>query len=180
MNPCFITKSADAKLAAKRIAWGKFHNLGQVCLAPNYVIIHPSLEAEFVGAFVQSLKEFFPEGASKSPDLGRIVNTRCYHRITELLNNTKGTILYGGGQDESRLFIEPTLVKITSPEDSLLSEEIFGPLLPMLAVEDLDSMISVARKVGDSPLALYIFSGEKEEEEKSKGNTLKICWGSKS
>jgi beta-apo-4'-carotenal oxygenase len=74
--------------------------------------------------------------------------------------------LYGGEQDESRLFIEPTLVKITSPEDSLLSEEIFGPLLPMLTVEDLDSMISVARKVGDCPLALYIFTREKEEEEK--------------
>ena len=101
--------------------------------------------------------------------MARIVNTKHFHRITELLNNSEGTILYGGEQDESRLFIEPTLVKITSPEDSLLSEEIFGPLLPMLIVEDLDSMISVVRKVGDCPLALYIFSGEKEEEEKSKG-----------
>ncbi|RPA98582.1 aldehyde dehydrogenase [Choiromyces venosus 120613-1] len=166
LNPCIITKSADAKLAAKRIAWGKVHNSGQVCLCPNYVIIHPSLETEFVGAFIQTLKKFFPEGASKSPDLARIVNKRHYHRITELLNKTKGTILYGGERDESKLFIEPTLVKITSTEDSLLSEEIFGPLLPMLVVEDLDKMISVARQVGDCPLALYIFSGEKEEEEK--------------
>ncbi|CUS10471.1 unnamed protein product [Tuber aestivum] len=166
LNPCIITKSADAKLAAKRIAWGKVHNLGQICIGPNYVIIHPSLEAEFVGAFIQTLKKFFPEGASKSPDLARVINKRHYHRITELLNNTKGTILYGGERDESRLFIEPTLVKIASPEDSLLSEEIFGPLLPMLIVEDLDSMISVARKIGDCPLALYIFSAKREEEEK--------------
>jgi beta-apo-4'-carotenal oxygenase len=174
LNPCLITESADAKLAGTRTAWGKCHNSGQICIAPDYVLVHPSVETEFVGAYIQALNRFFPEGAAKSPDLSRIINNRHFHRIKGLLENSKGTVLYGGEMDESRCFIAPTLVKVTDLEDSLLSEEIFGPVLPMLVVEDLDKMIALARKIGECPLGLYIFSNVKKDQEKGKVEGLRF------
>ncbi|KAL7271039.1 Hexadecenal dehydrogenase [Rhizina undulata] len=166
LNPVLITKSADAKLAARRVAWAKVHNAGQICICPNYIMIHPDLEADFVETYIAHMKKFFPNGAKASPDFGRIVNDRHFKRIKNLLDNTQGTILYGSDTDESEKYIEPTLVKVHNADDSLLSEEIFGPVLPMLVVKELDEMLSLVRQIGDSPLGLYAFANEKDVQEK--------------
>lgn len=161
-------KSADVKIAAKRIALGKVHNAGQICIGPDYILIHPTLEAEFVKAFASAMKGFHPNGSQNSPDYGCIVNDRNFHRIKNLLGNSRGTVLYGGAQDEATRFIEPTLVKVTDLDDSLLSEEVFGPVLPLMVVEELDEMVRLAKRLGDTPLAMYIFSADKKEQEKGK------------
>ncbi|RPB13372.1 aldehyde dehydrogenase [Morchella conica CCBAS932] len=166
LNPVFVTKSADVKTAAKRIAWGKVHNAGQICLGPDYVLIHPSLEREFVESFKNALKIYLPNGAQASPDYGKIVNDRNFNRIKKLLDNSSGTVLCGGSVDESTRFIEPTLVKVTNSSDSLLSEEIFGPVIPMMVVGKVDEMVLLAKRLGDTPLAMYIFSADKLEQEK--------------
>lgn len=168
INPTFVTESANAKIAAKRVCWGKIHNAGQICIAPNYVLIHPSQEQEFVQSFIQSVKAYLPNGAIGSPDMASIIDMRSYHRIKGLLEKTTGMILYGGNTDEATKFIEPTLVKVTDPNDALLSEEIFGPILPILVVERVDDMLALAKRIGDTPLAMYIFSGDKAEQEHSK------------
>lgn len=150
------------------MVWGKIHNAGQVCIAPNYVLVHPSKEQEFVESFIQSIKTYLPNGAIGSPDMASIIEKRSFHRIKGLLENSKGTILCGGHTDEATKFIEPTLVKVTDISDTLLSEEIFGPVLAMLVVEKVDEMLSMAKRIGDTPLAMYIFSGDKAEQETSK------------
>lgn len=103
-----------------------------------------------------------------SPDMASIIEKRSFHRIKGLLERSKGSILYGGKMDEATRFIEPTLVKVTDPDDALLSEEIFGPIIPMLVVERVDEMLSLAKRIGDTPLAMYVFSGDKAEQEYSK------------
>lgn len=163
----FVTANADTKLAARRVAWGKFMNSGQVCLSPNYVLIHPSKEAEFVQAFLTTVKQFYPNGADTEGGMGHIVNNRHFKRVEQMLGSTKGTILCGGRTDEAKLFIEPTLVKVDSADDPLVSEEVFGPILSMLVVENTDKMIELVRYIGDTPLAVYAFTNDKAEQEKS-------------
>lgn len=177
LNPVFITKSANANIAARRVAWGKVHNAGQICIAPNYILIHPSLEQEFVQAFIQALRVYLPNGAKGSQDFSSVIDKRSFHRIKSLLDNTKGNILCGGNTDEATRFIEPTLAKVNDPNDVLLSEEIFGPVIPMLVVEKVDEMLSLAKRIGDTPLAMYIFSGDKEEQESSEFVSFKRIWG---
>jgi beta-apo-4'-carotenal oxygenase len=166
LNPTFITsKVGDAKLAAKRIAWGKVHNCGQICLSPDYVLIDPSVEAAFVEGYVSSLKQFHPNGSRELGQMSRIVNERHFNRIKGLLDNTKGEIVCGGQSDEAEKWIEPTLIKVDSLEDSLFSEEIFGPLMPYYVVKGgIGEMTTIARKIGDTPLAAYAFTDDEQEQ----------------
>jgi beta-apo-4'-carotenal oxygenase len=150
------------------VVWGKIHNAGQVCIAPNHILIHPSKEQEFVESFIQSVNSYLPNGAIGSPDMASIIEKRSFHRIKDLLEKSNGTILYGGNTDEATKFIEPTLVKVTDPNDALLSEEIFGPVIALLVVERVDEMLSLAKRIGDTPLGMYIFSGDKAEQEYSE------------
>lgn len=163
-----MTASANAAIAAKRTAWGKLHNAGQICIAPNYVLVHPSQEQAFVQGFIQALSTYLPNGAKGTPDMASIIDGRSFERVKGLLQTTKGTILCGGGVDERTRFIEPTLVKVNDVGDALMNEEIFGPVLAMLVVDNVDEMLSIARGAGETPLAMYVFSSEKEEQEKCK------------
>lgn len=166
INPAIVTKKANVKLAAKRIAWGRMTNSGQVCAAPGYVLIHPDVEEEFTKHIKAAWREFFPRGAKTSNDMARMNTARNFHRVKQLLSDTQGQILAGGDSDEKSLFIEPTLVKVHSATDPLLREETFGPILPMLAVKNVDEAIKTIRVVGDTPLAVYIFTDDKEEQTK--------------
>lgn len=163
-----MTASANAAIAAKRTAWGKLHNAGQICIAPNYVLVHPSQEQAFVQGFIQALSTYLPNGTKETPDMASIIDGRSFERVKGLLKTTKGTILCGGEVDERTRFIEPTLVKVNDVGDALMNEEIFGPVLAMLVVDNVDEMLSIARGVGETPLAMYVFSSEKEEQEKCK------------
>jgi beta-apo-4'-carotenal oxygenase len=166
LNPVFITSKADAKLAAKRTAWGKVMNCGQICLAPDYVLLDPSVETAFVESFIQTMNKFFPNGTQDKDNYARLVNERHFKRITGLLERSKGQVMFGGNSDLADKWIEPTLVKVDSLEDSLLSEEIFGPLLPYYVVQGgLQEMVGIVRTLGDCPLGIYAFTNDKKEQD---------------
>ncbi|KAH0542052.1 hypothetical protein FGG08_003517 [Glutinoglossum americanum] len=162
-NPAIISRFADTRLAARRLIWGKTLNAGQVCLSQNYILIDKEVLPSFVDELGIAFKEFYPNGAKASPDFARIVNERHFHRIKKMLDETHGKILIGGAMDEKEKFIEPTVVQVDSLEDSLIKEESFGPLFPLLPVDGLDEAIRIANEVDSTPLAMYPFSKKSEE-----------------
>ncbi|KAF2732843.1 aldehyde dehydrogenase [Polyplosphaeria fusca] len=169
-NPAIITKHADPKLAAKRLLWAKTLNAGQVCVSQNFTLIDKEIVPVVIKEMNNTLKEFYPQGAKNSPDYGRIVNLRQFQRLKKMLDDSNGKIVVGGTMDEQDLFIEPTVVQVNSMEDSLIKDESFGPLLPILPVADLDEAIKIANEVHDTPLGVYSF-GNKQEMEKVLSQT---------
>lgn len=169
-NPAIITKHADPRLAARRLLWAKTLNAGQVCVSQNFTMIDTDMVQPFLREMKAALEEFYPNGARQSPDYGRIVNQRQFQRLKKMLDDSDGKIMLGGTMDEADLFIEPTVVQVTSTSDSLIVDESFGPLLPILVVRDLDEAIKIANDVHDTPLGLYPF-GTKPEMEKVLSQT---------
>lgn len=167
INPAIVTKNADPRLVARRMLWGKLLNAGQVCTSQNYLLVDKSLVNRVVEEFKKAYKEFYPKGAKDSPDYSRIVNAAHFQRLKSMLDNSKGKILMGGTMDEKALFIEPTVVQVDSIDDSLCTQESFGPFIPILPVENLDEAIRLANNVQATPLGLYPF-GSKAEISKSK------------
>jgi beta-apo-4'-carotenal oxygenase len=165
-NPAIITKKADIRLAARRLLWAKTMNAGQVCISQNYILADKEVVPELVAQLKQALVEFYPNGAKASPDYGRIINAQAFHRIKKMLDNTSGKIVIGGTMDAEQLFIEPTVIEVSDPSDSLIKDESFGPLIPILPVNDLDEAIKIANSVHSTPLGLYPF-GSKAETDKA-------------
>ncbi|KAF2753276.1 fatty aldehyde dehydrogenase [Pseudovirgaria hyperparasitica] len=163
-NPAIVTKNADPRLAARRLMWAKCLNAGQVCVSQNYTLIDKSILPAFIEQVKKALGEFFPDGPQKSADYGRIVNKRQFDRLKKLLESTKGTILHGGHMDEADLYIEPTVVQVNDEHDPLLADESFGPLIPVLAVNDIDEAIRIANSVHDTPLGIYPFGTTAETD----------------
>lgn len=157
--------------------WGKTLNAGQVCVSQNYILIDQSVLTTFLAEFKKAVAEFFPNGARASEDYGRIVNKRTFLRLKKMIDESQGKILLGGNMDESELFIEPTVVQVSSETDSLLVDESFGPIIPILPVPDLDSAIRIANDVSITPLGLYPFGTKAEtsriiNETRSGGATI--------
>jgi beta-apo-4'-carotenal oxygenase len=171
LNPAFITKNADPRLAARRLLWGKLLNAGQVCMSENYVMVEKEILPAFIEQLKITLKEFFPNGQKSSEDFARIVNKRHFQRIKKMLDETSGEILIGGEMDESQNFIELTVVQVQDENDSTVVDEIFGPIMPLLAVDNIETAIRTANKVHSTPLGLYAF-GSKAETNKSKFQSL--------
>lgn len=167
INPAIVTKNADPRLVARRMLWGKLLNAGQVCTSQNYLLVDKSLVNEVVEEFKKAYKEFYPKGAKDSPDYSRIINDSHYQRLKSMLDNSKGKILMGGTMDEKERFIEPTVVQVDSVDDSLCTQESFGPFIPILPVENLDEAIRLANGVQATPLGLYPF-GNKTDIAKSE------------
>jgi beta-apo-4'-carotenal oxygenase len=163
-NPAFITKHADPKLAAKRLLWAKTLNAGQVCVSQNCTFIDREMVPAFIREMKNALAEFYPDGARNSPDYGRIVNQKQFLRLKKMLDSTDGKIVVGGTMDEADLFIEPTVVQVNNINDSMVRDESFGPLLPILPVADLDEAIKLANEIHDTPLGTYAFGSKKEME----------------
>jgi len=166
-NPAIITKNADPRLAARRLVWGKLHNAGQVCVSQNYVMIEKEILPAFIEQLKLTLKEFYPKGQKASPDYARIVNNRHFLRIKKMLDETRGKILIGGEMDEAENYIEMTFVQVNDIHDSMIVDESFGPLIPILVVESVEDAIRIANEVDPTPLGLYPF-GTKAETTKSK------------
>ncbi|MCJ1227706.1 hypothetical protein MMC12_004364 [Toensbergia leucococca] len=163
-NPAIVTKNADIRLAARRLLWGKFMNAGQVCVSQNYILIDKEVLQQFLVELKKAMKEFYPDGARASPDYSRIVNERQWKRIKTMFDETKGKILIGGEMDEGEKFMEPTVIQVDDPRDSLIVDESFGPLIPILPVDDLDQAIRIAGEVHSTPLGLYPFGTKKETD----------------
>lgn len=164
-NPAIVTKHADPRLAARRLVWGKLHNAGQVCISQNYVMVEKDILPAFIEQLKLALNEFYPNGQKTSPDYARIVNNRHFLRIKKMLDETRGKILIGGEMDESENFIEMTFVQVNDIKDSMIVEESFGPLIPILAVDSVEEAIKNANLVDPTPLGLYPF-GNKAETKK--------------
>ncbi|EXJ73293.1 aldehyde dehydrogenase (NAD(P)+) [Cladophialophora psammophila CBS 110553] len=171
-NPAIVTKKADMRLVARRLLWSKTMNAGQICISQNCILADREVVPTLIAELKAALKEFFPEGAKKSADYSRIVNLTAFNRIKKMLDNTSGRIVIGGTMDADQLFIEPTVIEVTDPKDSLLVEESFGPLIPILPVDNLDQAISIANELHETPLGVYAFG--------SKAETDKILTGTRS
>ncbi|KAH9048420.1 NAD-aldehyde dehydrogenase [Lactarius hengduanensis] len=169
-SPAVIDPSCDLKLTARRLMWGKVANAGQTCVAPDYVLVPKSFLDQFVRACKDVLKDFYPEGAESSDSFCRIISASHFARIKGLLDRTEGQIVYGGSTNEETKFIEPTLVTGVNGDDSLMREEIFGPVLPIVGVDDVDEAIEFIN-ARDHPLALYVFSTNSAFKSKVIENT---------
>ncbi|MBC5631000.1 aldehyde dehydrogenase [Clostridium sp. NSJ-6] len=154
-SPCIVDSDADINLAAKRIVWGKFLNAGQTCVAPDYLFIHKNIKDKFLKALVKEIKNQFGENIKKSPDYPRIVNTISLDRFSNYLKD--GEIYFGGEIDKETLYMEPTILTNVKLESLVMTDEIFGPILPVIEFNDLNEIISIINK-REKPLALYYFS----------------------
>lgn len=163
-NPAIITKKADIRLAARRLLWAKAMNAGQVCISQNYILADREVVPTLISELKIAMKEFFPKGVKESPDYGRIINISAFNRLKKMLDNSGGRIVIGGTMDADQLFIEPTVVEVSDPNDSLLVEESFGPLIPILPVTDLDEAIHLANSIHSTPLGVYAFGSKAETD----------------
>ena len=157
-SPVIVAADADLGVAARRIAWLKLMNSGQTCLAPDYLLVDSSIRDQFVDTLLATLAEF----RADAPDAGMpIVNDRQFQRLAGYLEATKGTIAVGGVVSEAERMIQPTVILDPDPDEPAMCEEIFGPVLPVIAVDDLDEAIRFVNG-RPKPLAVYAFSGSKK------------------
>jgi aldehyde dehydrogenase (NAD+) len=160
-SPVIVAEDADIDVAAKRIAWTKLINSGQICIAPDYVLVDAKVRDELVGKIKDAVTSFEVD----NPGGKRIVNQRHFDRLTAALAATQGTIATGGGSDASTLSIQPTVVVDPDPNEQLMTDEIFGPILPVVTVENLDGAIKFVNS-RPKPLAAYLFTKAKSIRER--------------
>ena len=156
-SPCIVDGTTSLRTAAVRLAWGKFLNAGQTCVAPDYLLIDRKYKDAFIEELRKTADRMYP-GGCKNKDLGKIINRKHFDRLSCLLEGQK--IVYGGDKDEKTLKIAPTILDDVSPESPVMNEEIFGPVLPVLTYDNFDDAIQFIKK-REKPLALYIFSKDK-------------------
>jgi aldehyde dehydrogenase (NAD+) len=154
-SPAIVHKDANLKIAAKRIAWGKFINTGQTCIAPDYVYVHEAVKEKFLKLLSKYIQAFYGREIIKSKDYGRIVSKRHFDRLIGLIEQDK--VYCGGHYDGDCLYIEPTVLRDVTWEDSVMSDEIFGPILPVLSYGSVKETFNVIQG-HEKPLALYLFT----------------------
>jgi aldehyde dehydrogenase (NAD+) len=159
--PAIVCADADVKLAARRIAWGKFLNAGQTCVAPDFVLVQRGAREALLTALKKTLREFYGEDASQSADYGRIINARHFERLVNYLE--EGKVCHGGERDAKDLFLAPTILTEVLPASAVMQEEIFGPILPVVEFDTLDEILSKLR-ARPTPLALYLFTRNRATE----------------
>lgn len=157
-SPVYLDSTANVDIATHRILWGKFVNAGQTCIAPDYLMCTKEVEKDFITAAKNVIKEFYGEDPKQSPDFCRIINDRHFQRVTNLINNTK--LAVGGKTDAAERYIEPSIAVDVKETDPLMIEEIFGPILPILTVNNANEAIKFINS-REKPLSLYIFSNDK-------------------
>ncbi|MGN0169995.1 MAG: aldehyde dehydrogenase [Lachnospiraceae bacterium] len=157
-SPCIVDKSANLKLAARRIVFGKYLNCGQTCVAPDYILCEQSVKDIFVEEVKKQIKAQFGENPLENPDYGKIINEKHFSRLCGLMDRSK--VVYGGKTDPAAHRIEPTVMDGVTKEDAVMGEEIFGPIMPILTFDDFDQIIEELKEKG-KPLACYLFSCDK-------------------
>ncbi|XP_039758918.1 aldehyde dehydrogenase, dimeric NADP-preferring isoform X3 [Pararge aegeria] len=156
-SPVYIDNTADMEVTAKRVLWGKFINAGQTCIAPDYVLCTKEVQDKFVEYSKKILKEWYGEDPQKSPDLCRIINSRHFGRLQTLLDASKDKVALGGRYDAQERFIAPTILTNVTPNEKIMEDEIFGPILPIVPVENAYEAIKFINE-REHPLVLYLFS----------------------
>lgn len=162
-SPVLVTKNADLDLISKRLAWGKLVNAGQTCIAPDYAIVDRDIAEEFVAKYSAAVRELYPDLDKTSLDFAHLVTTRHFDRAMDLLGKTKGRVEQIGIPDRESGFLPPTLAVDVLPDDALMQEELFNPILPVVLVHDvLEEGPSLVRQ-NDYPLAMYIMTKKASE-----------------
>ena len=165
-SPVIVSRKADVEVAAKRIAWGKFVNAGQTCIAPDYVLVERPVHDQLVAKIGEAITEFYGADPQVSADYARIVNEPHFHRLEKLIDS--GTVAHGGVTDADSRYIAPTVLTGITRDDPVMAEEIFGPILPVIAVDSIDEAVAFVNETstrGDKPLALYSFSEDDHEND---------------
>lgn len=162
-SPCVIAKDADLKLAAARVAFGKWLNVGQTCVAPDYVLVDESVEMAFAEELAVQVSRMYGVDAFDNPDYGHMVNQKHFDRVCGLIDPDK--VVYGGRSKAETLQIEPTIMLGCTDEDAVMQEEIFGPVLPIISVKDMEEAEAFIKR-HEKPLALYLFTSSKELEDR--------------
>lgn len=157
-SPCIIDKTANIKLAAKRIVFGKYLNCGQTCVAPDYILCDASIKDDLIQEIKKQITRQFTEHPLTNEDYGKIINQKHFDRICGLIDSSK--VVHGGKSNPDTLKIEPTVMDNVTYDDKVMSEEIFGPVLPIITFDDIDMIIHKINSM-PHPLALYLFSGNK-------------------
>jgi len=167
-SPCIVDENVDLGVAARRIVWGKFLNAGQTCIAPDYILVHEAREQELVEALGKTIREFYGDDPKQTRDYGRIINERHHRRLAQLLKD--GDAVVGGQADEAQRYIAPTVLRNVSPDSAVMSDEIFGPILPVLPIANIDEAIRFV-SARPKPLALYVFTSDPKVEQEVLART---------
>ncbi|MDY3918367.1 MAG: aldehyde dehydrogenase [Candidatus Limivivens sp.] len=162
-SPCLVDKTANLKLAAKRIVFGKYLNCGQTCVAPDYIYCDPEIREELTAEIQKQIRRQFGDAPLQNSDYGKIINEKHFDRILSLIDREK--VVYGGHFDREALKIEPTVLSGVTFEDPVMQQEIFGPVLPILTYDSLDDAIARINFMAH-PLALYLFTGDRSAARK--------------
>ncbi len=158
-SPCIVDESANIKLAAKRIVFGKYLNCGQTCVAPDYILCESSVKDKFIDEVAGQIKKQFGDNPLENKDYGKIINERHFERLSSLIDTSK--VVIGGETNSKTNQIAPTVMDNVTENDAVMGEEIFGPIMPILTFDDFDKLIEEL-KDKDKPLALYLFSSNKK------------------
>jgi aldehyde dehydrogenase (NAD+) len=170
-SPAIIASDADVDVAAHRVAWGRFINAGQTCVAPDYVLVHRDVEDQFLGGVLRAVHDFYGDDPRSSADYGRIVDERHFDRLTGLI--TAGgyeAVVTGGVGDRRTRYLAPTVLAGVQPDAAVMQEEIFGPILPVIAVTDVDEAVRFVNE-RPAPLALYVFTSDDAAAERVVART---------
>ncbi|MFN6526992.1 aldehyde dehydrogenase [Nostoc sp. ChiSLP03a] len=157
-SPCIVDTDINLEHTVRRITWGKFINAGQTCIAPDYLLVNKTIKKDLINGLEKSLKEFYGENPASSPDYARIISQKHFERLVSFLKD--GEVVIGGENQPSERYIAPTLIDHVSLEDSVMQEEIFGPILPIIEYTDIAEAIALINS-RPKPLALYLFSQDK-------------------
>ncbi len=160
-SPCVVEEDANIKVAARRIAMTKFSNAGQMCVAPDYVLVNKNIKAAFLQEIIQTVKQFFGEDASQSYNYGRMINKGQFDRVSNYIS--QGRILYGGKTIPDQLYIEPTILSDISPDSPVMNDEIFGPVLPVIEFSTIEEAKAIIDRHPD-PLSFYIYTSSSQKE----------------
>jgi acyl-CoA reductase-like NAD-dependent aldehyde dehydrogenase len=162
-SPCIVDRDIDLREAARRIIWGKFLNAGQTCIAPDYLLVDRAIQEPLLAALKTCLQAFYGENPAQSPDYCRIINVQHLERLKQFLSD--GEVIWGGEWDAQSRYLAPTLMIAVAPSAPIMQEEIFGPILPILTYDSLETAIAFINE-RPKPLALYLFSRNPQQQER--------------
>jgi len=167
-SPCIVDKTVDIGVAARRIAWGRFQNCGQTCIAPDYILCEKSVQDQLVEGIRNSLEDFYGKEPKQSSDYARIVTLNHFNRISKLLES--GKVVIGGQTDAKDLYIAPTVLVDVDRNSPVMQQEIFGPILPIVNINSIDDAIAYVNSK-EKPLSLYVFTTDRSVSNKVLNNT---------
>lgn len=161
-DPCVVERDASLKVAARRIVLGKFSNAGQMCVSPDYLLVHAEVKEELVGLMKKYIRQFYGENPAQTYGYNKIINERRFDRLLSYLQ--QGRLLHGGEHDRSQLYIGPAILDQVAPDAPVMQEEIFGPILPVFEFREMEEALSVIRR-NPNPLSFYVFTGSRQREQ---------------